>query len=84
MDSEQKPADMLIPIGKMKGEVEGKFEAFYLAVDKEGQLHINRNPPFLKDALHKSAEWETITRQQLDRYEKQLHFIPSHKHGIKR
>ncbi len=76
--------EKLTPIGKMKGEMDGKFEAFYLAMDKEGQLYINHNPPFLKDALNKSAEWEMITRLQLNNYEKQLHFIPKKKNGIKR
>ena len=74
----------LIPVGKMKGELDGEFEAFHIAVDREGQLFINRNPEFSKDSLSKSKGWEPVTRQQLETYQKQLHFIPSHKKGLKR
>ena len=74
----------LTPIGKMKGEIDGEFEAFHVAVDQEGQLFINRDPEFSKDSLNKSKGWEPITRQQLETYQKQLHFIPSHKKGLKR
>jgi hypothetical protein len=74
----------LIPVGKLKGEMDGEFEAFHIAVDHEGQLFINRNPEFSKDSLNKSKGWEPITRQQLETYQKQLHFIPSHKKGLKR
>ena len=74
----------LIPVGKMKGEMDGEFEAFQIAVDREGQLFINRNPEFSNDSLNKSKGWEQITRQQLETYQKQLHFIPSHKKGLKR
>lgn len=74
----------LTPIGKMKGELDGEFEAFHVAVDREGQLFINRNPEFSTDSLNKSKGWEPITRQQLDIYEKQLHFISTQKKGLKR
>lgn len=74
----------LTPIGKMKGEIDGEFEAFYIAVDTEGQLFINRDPEFSRDSLNKSKGWKPITRQQLDAYEKQLHFIPAQKKGLKR
>lgn len=74
----------LTPIGKLKGEIDGEFEAFYVAVDPDGQLFINRDPEFSKDSLNKSKGWEPITRQQLDAYEKQLHFIPAQKKGLKR
>ena len=74
----------LTPLGKMKGEVNGEFEAFYVAVDPEGQLFINRDPEFSKDSLNKSKGWEPITRQQLEDYQKQLHFIPTQKKGLKR
>jgi hypothetical protein len=76
--------EKLTPIGKMKGEMDGKFEAFYLAMDKEGQLYVNRNPPFLKDTFNKSAQWELISRQQLEKFEKQLHFIPARQNVLKR
>ena len=74
----------LTPIGKMKGEMDGEFEAFHVAVDSEGQLFINRDPEFSKDSLNKSKGWEPITRQQLETYEKHLHFIPTQKKGLKR
>lgn len=84
MRAQPKQMETLIPIAKMKGELNGKFEAFYLAMDKDGQLFINHNPPFSRDRLNKSAEWEMISRQQLDAYEKQLHLIPIRRNGIKR
>lgn len=77
-------AQELTPIGKMKGELDGEFEAFHVAVDSEGQLFTNRDPEFSKDSLNKSKGWEPITRQQLETYEKQLHFIPTQKKGLKR
>jgi hypothetical protein len=76
--------EKLTPIGKMKGELDGKFEAFHVAVDSEGQLFINRDPEYSKDSLNKSKGWEPTTRQQLETYEKQLHFIPAQKKGLKR
>lgn len=75
--------EKLTPIGKMKGELDGEFEAFYVAVDYTGQLFINHNPKFSKDSLLQSKGWEPITRQQLEVYEKQLHFIPQRKNGLK-
>lgn len=78
------PTETLTPIGKMKGEIDGKFEAFYLAVDKQGELFINRNPPYSKNAFNKSTNWELITRQQLDEYDKHLHLFPARQNVIKR
>jgi hypothetical protein len=75
--------EKLTPIGKMKGELDGEFEAFYVAVDYTGQLFINHNPEFSKDSLLQSKGWEPITRQQLEVYEKHLHFIPQRKNGLK-
>jgi hypothetical protein len=84
-DIHMKPVtETLTPIGKMKGEIDGKFEAFYLAMDKQGQLYKNHNPPYAKDSLNKSAEWELITREQLKHFEEQLHFIPTRTNGLKR
>jgi hypothetical protein len=77
------PEDQLIPVGKLKGEVNGEFEAFYLAVDKHGQTYINRSLEYSADAYNKSNGWEQITRQQLETYEKQLHFIPARGKGLK-
>ncbi len=66
----------LNPIGKLKGEVEGEFEAFYLAMDDAGQLYINRSLPMTKDAYDKANGWEKVSRRELKKYEEQLHFIP--------
>ena len=77
------PEDQLIPVGKLKGEVNGEFEAFYLAVDKHGQTYINRSLEYSVDAYNKSKGWEQISRQQLETYEKQLHFIPARGKGLK-
>lgn len=77
------PEDQLIPVGKLKGEVNGEFEAFYLAVDKHGQTYINRSLEYSDDAYNKSKGWEQISRQQLETYEKQLHFIPARGKGLK-
>lgn len=65
----------LIPIGKMKGELDGEFEAFYLAIDKDGQVYLNRDPELSEDRYDKSKGWEPVTREQLKVYEKELHFI---------
>jgi len=77
------PEDQLIPVGKLKGEVNGEFEAFYLAVDKHGQTYVNRSLESSEDAYNKSKGWEPISRQQLETYEKQLHFIPARGKGLK-
>jgi hypothetical protein len=77
------PENQLIPVGKLKGEVNGEFEAFYLAVDKHGQTYINRSLEYSVDAYNKSKGWEQISRQQLEMYEKQLHFIPAKVKGLK-
>ena len=74
----------LTHVGKLKGEINNEFESFHLAVDSDGNLFINRDPEFSKDSLNKSKSWEPITRQQLKVYEKQLHFIPDRKKGLKR
>lgn len=73
----------LTPVGKFKGEIDGEFEAFYVAVDGEGQAYVNRNPPFGASRFVKSEEWQPVSRQQLQDYEKQLHFIPHKSNGLK-
>jgi hypothetical protein len=73
----------LIPLGKMKGEVDGNFESFYVAIDNEGKLFINRNLNYGKDAYTKDDRWESISQQQLKKYEQQLHFIPLKSKGLK-
>jgi hypothetical protein len=81
---QQSDTTNLTHIGKMKGEIDKKFEAFHLAIDSDGNLFINRDPEFSKDSLNKSKGLEPITRQQLEDYEKQLHFIPDRKKKLKR
>ena len=75
--------DQLIPVGKLKGEINGEFEAFYLAVDASGTTYINRSIDFSPEAYHKSKGWEEITREDLEHYRKELHFLPVRSKGIK-
>ena len=76
--------NMLNPIGKLKGEINGEFEAFYLAMDDSGQLYINRSLSMTKDAYDKANGWEKISREELKEYEKQLHFLPHRSKGLHR
>jgi hypothetical protein len=73
----------LIPVGKLKGEIDGEFEAFYLAVDANGTTYINRSIEVSREAYHKSKGWETITKEVLDRFKEHLHFLPIRSRGIK-
>lgn len=75
--------EFLIPLGKMKGEIDGEFEAFYLGIDTAGIIYMNRHPPF-EDTFKKSAAWEIINKEKLKEYEKLLHFLPIRKKGIRR
>jgi hypothetical protein len=75
--------DQLIPVGKFKGEINGEFEAFYLAVDSNGKTYINRSIDFSRDAYHKSKGWEEISKSELEQYQKQLHFLPARNKGLK-
>jgi hypothetical protein len=68
--------DSLIPLGKMKGEIDGEFDSFYVAVDKEARLFINRNITYSETAYRKSEAWKEITMRELKEYERSLHFIP--------
>ena len=77
-------AQDLTPVGKMKGEIDGELESFYIAVDAEGQLFINRDPEYSENRYRKSNRWEPVTRRQLEAFEKELHFIPHHKKRLKR
>lgn len=79
--------DKLIPLGKLKGEIDGEFEAFYLAFSKDGNFFINRQPERtpgagLKIDYDPAKGWEEITKEKLDGYLRQLHFIPSGKKGL--
>jgi hypothetical protein len=73
----------LIPVGKFKGEMDGEFEAFYLAVDSEGKTFINRSPNFSDDPYDKSKGWEQTSKEDLERFQKQLHFFPARFKGMK-
>lgn len=77
-------AERLTPIGKMKGEIDGEFEAFYMAVDNNGNVFINRNIEYSENAYDKSNGWEQISRQQLEVFEKQLDLIPPRRKGLGR
>jgi hypothetical protein len=75
--------DHLIPVGKFKGEMDGEFEAFYLAVDSDGKTFINRSPDFSDDPYDKSKGWEQTSKEDLERFQKQLHFFPARTKGMK-
>ncbi len=66
----------LIPLGKMKGEINGKFEAFYVAMDGQGNFFMNHNPTYAKDRWVKSDDWKQLSYQEFMRYEKELRFLP--------
>jgi len=74
----------LIPVGKMKGEIDGEFESFYVAVDSKGGIYINRDIEYSEKSYDKSKSWQQITREKLNEYEKELHFIPARSKGIRR
>lgn len=77
-------ANQLIPVGKMKGEIDGEFESFYVAVDSKGAIFINRNIEYSEKAYEKSESWKQISKEKLNEYEKDLHFIPARSKGIRR
>jgi hypothetical protein len=80
---QQTDTTTLTPIGKMKGEIDGDFESFYLAVDKDGQVYLNRDPDYSENRYDKSRGWELVTHEQLAVYEKELHFIPHQRKSLK-
>src|SRR5258706_2116251 len=69
-------SERLTPLGKMKGEIEGEFEAFYLAIDKGGNLFINMNLEYSATACDKSNGWQQISAKQFEFYQKRMHLIP--------
>jgi hypothetical protein len=73
----------LIPVGKLKGEINGEFESFYLAVDANGIIYMNRSIVFSREAYHKSRGWEAIKKEELEHFKKHLHFLPIRSKGIK-
>lgn len=68
--------EQLIPLGKMKGEVNGEFDSFYVAIDKNARIFINRDIDYGPNAFAKSQKWEQITRAKLADYERDLSFRP--------
>jgi hypothetical protein len=76
--------EKLMPIGKFKGEMNGEFEAFYLAMDGIGKLYTNDSLEYSERAYFKANGWKRITRSEVDEYEKHLHFIPHKSRGLKR
>lgn len=75
--------DQLTPVGKMKGEIDGEFESFYVAVDREGAIYINRDIEYSERAYDKTDDWKQISREKLMEYEKDLDFIPSRSRGVR-
>lgn len=76
--------NQLIPVGKMKGEIDGDFESFYVAVDNKGSIYINREIEYSESAYDKTDDWKQISREKLMEYEKELHFIPTRSRGVRR
>jgi hypothetical protein len=68
--------EQLIPLGKMKGEVNGEFDSFYVAIDKNARIFINRDIDYGPNAFTKNKKWEEITRTKLAEYERDLSFRP--------
>ncbi len=66
----------LIPLGKMKGEVNGKFEAFYVAMDRRGNFFKNENPAYSNERWKMSPDWKPLSYNQFMEYDKQLQFLP--------
>lgn len=83
-DETEVTEDQLTPVGKMKGEIDGEFESFYVAVDNQGAIYINRDIEYSERAYEKTDDWKQISREKLMVYEKDLHFIPSKGKGLKR
>lgn len=85
MNSEREVSeDQLTPVGKMKGEIHGDFESFYVAVDSKGCIYISRDIVYSEHAYEKTDAWMQISREKLMEYERELSFIPSHSRGIRR
>jgi hypothetical protein len=85
MSSEKEVSEyQLTPVGKMKGEIQGEFESFYVAVDSKGSIYINRDIEYSERAYEKTDAWMQISREKLIEYERELSFIPSHSRGVRR
>ena len=85
MNSEREVSEsQLTPVGKMKGEIDGEFESFYVAVDSKGSIYINRDIEYSERAYEKTDAWMQISREKLMEYERELSFIPSQSKGVRR
>ena len=74
----------LTPVGKMKGEIDGEFESFYVAVDSKGSIYINRDIEYAESAYDLTDAWKQVSREKLTEFERELHFIPSRSKGVRR
>lgn len=72
----QQDTTELIPLGKLKGEINGEFTAFYVAMDRKGNFFKNESPSYSKDRWIKSDNWKQLSYREFKEYEKQLHFLP--------
>lgn len=76
-DMEKAPKnESLIPIGKLKGEINGEYDSFYVAASLDAQLFINRNISYNDSAYQRQNGWTQISRKELAEFEKHLHFLP--------
>jgi hypothetical protein len=76
--------NQLTPVGKMKGEIDGEFESFYVAVDREGSIYINRDIEYSEHAYDKTDDWKQISKEKLMEYQRDLHLIPSRSKGMRK
>jgi hypothetical protein len=83
-DEKSVSEDQLTPVGKMKGEIDGEFESFYVAVDSKGSIYINPDIEYAESAYDLTDAWKQISREKLMGYEKELHFLPSRTKGVRR
>ena len=85
MDDETEVTEnQLTPVGKMKGEIDGEFESFYVAVDNQGAVYINRDIEYSERAYQKTNDWKQISKEKLMDYGRELHFTPSQGKGLRR
>lgn len=67
--------ETVFPAGKLKGEINGEFEAFYLAVDKDGKFFKNYSLPFKGNPYAKANDWQEISTTELVKYLRHLSFV---------
>jgi hypothetical protein len=68
--------EKLIALGKLKGEIEGEFVAYYIAADKDGVLYRNYDPSF-ENGWNKKKGWEEVAVDLVKADEKDLKFLPT-------